>query len=143
MDIASVAGLVIVLIGVFLGMVLKGADPVAMFTNAPAILIVILGSIGAVVLSYPMDTTKNALKALMKVFFPGPPPDMSGTITQITSLASGPAVRACWPSRRRPARSRTRSCRGRCARSSTAPTPTTCAARCSPTSRPPRSATSG
>lgn len=87
MDIASVAGLVIVLIGVFLGMVLKGADPVAMFTNAPAILIVILGSIGAVVLSYPMDTTKNALKALMKVFFPGPPPDMTGTITQITSLA--------------------------------------------------------
>jgi chemotaxis protein MotA len=76
-----------VLIGVFLGMVMKGADPVAMFTNIAAILIVIVGSLGAVLTSFHMSTTKSALKALKKVFLPGPPPDMAGTLEHLTTLA--------------------------------------------------------
>jgi chemotaxis protein MotA len=87
MDIASLVGLILVLIGVFVGMVMKGADPAAMFTNVAAILIVIVGSLGAVVASYRTATTTSALKALRKVFFPGPPPDMAGTLDQITALA--------------------------------------------------------
>lgn len=87
MDIASLVGLVVVLVGVFLGMVLKGADPVAMFTNAPAILVVIVGSVGATLLGNPSSTTASALKAMKRIFFPGPPPDTAGTIEQITKLA--------------------------------------------------------
>jgi chemotaxis protein MotA len=86
-DIGSAAGLVIVLVGVFLGMTMKGADPVAMFTNIPALLIVILGSIGAVVLGNPIAASLNALKALKKVFFPGPPPDLAETVERIAGLA--------------------------------------------------------
>ena len=87
MDVGSAAGLVIVLVGVFLGMTMKGADPVAMFTNVPALLIVILGSVGAVVLSNPVAATLNALRALKKVFFPGPPPDLAATVERIAELA--------------------------------------------------------
>lgn len=87
MDVASVIGLVVALIGVFFGMTMKGADPVAMFTNVAALLIVIGGAMGAVVMSYPMSTTRAAMRALKVLFFPGPPPDLAATVEQITSLA--------------------------------------------------------
>lgn len=87
MDIASLAGLIVVLIGVFFGMIMKGADPVAMFTNVAALLIVICGAMGAVIMSYPMSTTTSALKAMKKLFFPGPPPDLAATVEEITKLA--------------------------------------------------------
>jgi chemotaxis protein MotA len=87
MDPASLIGFVVVLVGVFIGMIMKGADPVAMFTNVAALMIVIMGAIGAVIMSYPMTTTKSALKAFKKLFFPGPPPDLAATVKQITSLA--------------------------------------------------------
>ena len=87
MDIASLAGLIVVVIGVFVGMIMKGADPVAMFTNFPALLIVIMGALGAVILSFPMLTTTSALKAFKRLFLPGPPPDMAGTVDKITALA--------------------------------------------------------
>jgi len=87
MDIASLIGLVMVLVGVFFGMVMKGADPMAMFTNVAALLIVVVGALGSVVMSAPMPTTTAALKALMKIFFPGPPPDLAASIAQITTLA--------------------------------------------------------
>jgi chemotaxis protein MotA len=87
MDLASLVGFVLVLIGVFFGMIMKGADPVAMFTNVAALLIVILSSLGATILSNPMPVTTAALKAILKIFMPGPPPDMQGTIEKITSLA--------------------------------------------------------
>jgi chemotaxis protein MotA len=87
MDIGSAAGLVIVLIGIFLGMIMKGADPVSMFTNVAALLIVIVSSFGAVVLSNPLPVTTSALKALVKIFLPGPPPDVPGTIDTLTGYA--------------------------------------------------------
>jgi chemotaxis protein MotA len=86
-DLASLVGLVLVLIGVFVGMIMKGADPAAMFTNVAAILIVVVSAIGATVMASPMTVTTAALKALLKVFLPGPPPDMQGTIEKITGLA--------------------------------------------------------
>jgi chemotaxis protein MotA len=87
MDIGSLAGLVIVLIGIFVGMIMKGADPVAMFTNVAALLIVIVSSFGAVVLSNPLPVTTSALKAMLKIFMPGPPPDLAGTITTLAGYA--------------------------------------------------------
>jgi chemotaxis protein MotA len=86
-DPASLAGFVLILIGVFLGMVLKGADPVAMFTNLPALLIVIVGAIGAVVLANPLSVTRSALTCLKTIFLPPPPPDMAATIAEITEMA--------------------------------------------------------
>jgi len=87
MDISSVAGLVVAIIGVFVGMIFKGADPAGMFTNVAALMIVVVSALGAGVLSNSMETTVQALKALKKIFVPGPPPDMAGTIETITELA--------------------------------------------------------
>ena len=87
MDIASLVGMIMVLIGVFFGMVMKGADPVAMFTNVAALLIVIVGALGATIMAFPMPVTTSALKAIMKVFMPGAPPDLGASIEQITTLA--------------------------------------------------------
>lgn len=87
MDIASLVGLLVCLIGVFFGMIMKGADPVAMFTNVAALLIVVGGAMGAVIMSYPMSTTKSAMKAFKILFFPGPPPNLAATVKQITALA--------------------------------------------------------
>jgi len=54
----SIIGLPIAIIGVFVGAIIKGADPVMLFTNVPALLIVIVGSIGAALLSTPMREAK-------------------------------------------------------------------------------------
>ena len=47
MEKGSIIGLPLAIIGVFVGAVLKGADPIALVTNVPAILIVVIGSLGA------------------------------------------------------------------------------------------------
>jgi chemotaxis protein MotA len=86
-DLASLIGLVLALIGVFVGMTIKGADPVAMFTNVPALLIVIVGSLGAVVMSNGMETTTSALKAFLKIFMPGKPPQSAEAVELFSQLA--------------------------------------------------------
>lgn len=58
MEKGSLIGLPVAILGVFVGAVLKGADPVALFTNVPALLIVIIGSMGATLLSSPMKEAK-------------------------------------------------------------------------------------
>lgn len=80
MDLASLAGLLIALVGVFLGLTLKGADPVALFTNVPALMIVFMGTLGVVIHSHSMKENIAALKAVLKVYLPGPPPDPSAMI---------------------------------------------------------------
>lgn len=92
MDPASLVGLVLTLVGIFVGLFLKGADPVALFTNAPALLIVVLGSIGAVWMSHTQKENVAALRSLKKVFVPGPRPDVSATIESLVTYAK--AVRS-------------------------------------------------
>lgn len=58
MEKGSLIGLPVAILGVFVGAVIKGADPVALFTNVPALLIVGAGSIGAAFLSSPMKECK-------------------------------------------------------------------------------------
>ena len=87
MDIASLAGFLIAVIGVFVGLVMKGADPVSLFTNVPAIMIVGMGSIGATFLAHGLKENIAALKALLKVFLPGKPPDPQATITRLVDYA--------------------------------------------------------
>ncbi len=58
MEKGSLIGLPVVFVGVFVGAILKGADPVALFTNVPAILIVVIGATGASLLASPMKEAK-------------------------------------------------------------------------------------
>src|SRR5687768_11242015 len=77
-----------VLIGVFVGMVIKGADPVALFTNVAALLIVFVGSLGATWMSHSMAENKAALKAMKKVFMSGEQPVPADAVERISKLAN-------------------------------------------------------
>lgn len=85
MEKGSIIGLPIAIIGVFVGAIMKGADPVMLFTNVPALLIVIIGSIGAALLSTPMKEVKFGTfsKVMKGAEFP-----TEATITQLVSMTN-------------------------------------------------------
>jgi chemotaxis protein MotA len=87
MEPASLIGLLLILFGVFVGSVLKGVSPAAYFGVPAALLIVIVASIGAAMLSNAMADVKNMGKALLKAFKPGDTGDPSSSIDTIVQFA--------------------------------------------------------
>lgn len=87
MDLASIIGFIIVAIGVFVGMIMKGADPVQMFTNVAALMVVWMGCIGATVASYSLAENIASLKAFKKIFMPGAQPEPAATIDTLMTMA--------------------------------------------------------
>lgn len=67
MDITSIIGLILGLIAVGIGMILKGVSLTALI-NPAAILIIILGTIAAVLIAFPMSSIKK-VPALFKILF--------------------------------------------------------------------------
>ncbi len=67
MDISTIVGVVLGLVAVFVGMVIKGAGLEALI-NPAAILIIILGTIAAVVIAFPMKELKRVPKLFGKLF---------------------------------------------------------------------------
>ena len=67
MDISTVVGVVLGLVAVFVGMVIKGAG-LSTLINPAAILIIILGTIAAVVIAFPMKELKRVPKLFGKLF---------------------------------------------------------------------------
>ena len=67
MDLATVLGLVVAAIGVFVGMVLKGVA-LSNLWNPAAILIIIAGTIGSVMIATPFRDIKNVPKYLKIIF---------------------------------------------------------------------------
>ena len=67
MDIASVGGLVLALVGILAGMMIEGGN-IGQITKPTAAMIVIGGTAGAVMLQFPLSIFLAACKALMKVF---------------------------------------------------------------------------
>lgn len=63
MDISTIVGLLVAFVALFVGMILKGVPPESL-VNWAAILIIIFGTIGAVVIAFPM----NELKRVPKLF---------------------------------------------------------------------------
>jgi chemotaxis protein MotA len=88
MEKGTMIGLVMALVGVFLGAIMKGADIVMLFTNIPALLIVIVGSIGAVIISFPFADSQKAGKYLSIAMKGAPEHSASETIQQIVTLTS-------------------------------------------------------
>jgi chemotaxis protein MotA len=87
MEPASLIGLVLILVGVFVGSLLKGVSPAAYFGVPAALLIVIVASLGAAMLSNAMADVKNMGKAMLKAFKPGDIGDPSASIDTIVSFA--------------------------------------------------------
>ncbi|MGD6817503.1 flagellar motor stator protein MotA [Metabacillus sp. 113a] len=67
MDKTSLIGLVLGVVGVGVGMVMKGVSP-AVLLNPAAILIIIVGTIAAVVTAFPMDEIKRVPKLFGVLF---------------------------------------------------------------------------
>ena len=67
MDIASIGGIALALIGILAGMMVEGGS-IAQITQPTAAMIVIGGTVGAVMLQFPMNIFLAAIKAAVKVF---------------------------------------------------------------------------
>lgn len=67
MDIASIGGIALALIGILTGMMIEGGS-IAQITQPTAAMIVVGGTVGAVMLQFPMNIFLAALKAVTKVF---------------------------------------------------------------------------
>ncbi|MGY6499367.1 MAG: motility protein A [Acidimicrobiales bacterium] len=87
MEPASLIGLMLILVGVFVGSVMKGVSPGAYFAVPAALLIVIVASLGAAMMSNAMGDVKNMGKAFMKAFKPGDTGDPGESIDQIVQFA--------------------------------------------------------
>jgi chemotaxis protein MotA len=66
-DIASVCGILLALLGIFSGMMIEGGS-VAQITQPTAALIVLGGTAGAVMLQFPLPVFLAAMKEVFKVF---------------------------------------------------------------------------
>ena len=67
MDIASVGGILLAMIGILGGLIIEGGS-IAQITQPTAMLIVLGGTMGAVMLQFPLDVVFAALKQFMRIF---------------------------------------------------------------------------
>jgi chemotaxis protein MotA len=88
MEKGTMIGLGMALVGVFLGAIMKGADIVMLFTNIPAILIVVVGSLGAVLISFPFVDSQKAGKYFQIAMKGGPEHSAQKTIDEIVHLTN-------------------------------------------------------
>jgi chemotaxis protein MotA len=70
MDIASIGGIVLAIVGILAGMMIEGGS-IGQITQPTAALIVVGGTMGAVMLQFPLKTFLAALKQMMKIFVSG------------------------------------------------------------------------
>ena len=86
MDPATLIGLALILVGVFVGSLMKGVSPVVFFSVPAAFLIVFLPTFGAAFLGSTMDDIKAFPKLLKKLVRKPPKEDPDELIGQIVSL---------------------------------------------------------
>ncbi len=67
MDIASIGGIALALIGILAGMMIEGGS-ISQITQPTAAMIVVGGTAGAVMLQFPMNIFIAALKQVMRIF---------------------------------------------------------------------------
>jgi chemotaxis protein MotA len=70
MDIASIGGILLAIVGILAGMMIEGGS-IGQITQPTAALIVVGGTTGAVMLQFPLKTFLAALKQAMKIFISG------------------------------------------------------------------------
>lgn len=70
MDIASIGGVIVAVLGILAGMMIEGGN-IGQITQPTAALIVLGGTTGAVLLQFPLKIVLAALKQMFKIFFSG------------------------------------------------------------------------
>jgi chemotaxis protein MotA len=86
MDIASIGGIALAIIGILAGMMVEGGS-IAQITQPTAAMIVFGGTLGAVMLQFPMNIFLAAIKAIFKVFL-HKSSNGEATLAQIVSFAN-------------------------------------------------------
>src|SRR5260370_40437109 len=86
MDIASIGGIALAILGIVAGMMIEGGS-IAQITQHTAAMIVFGGTLGAVMLQFPMNIFLAALKAIFKVFL-HKSSHGEATLAQIVSFAN-------------------------------------------------------
>lgn len=86
MDLATLLGLALAFGGIIGGMVIEGGNPAALF-NIPGLMIVIVGTIGAVMVSQPLANLLGLPKALMLAFFGGKQHDAPAIVNSLVTMA--------------------------------------------------------
>src|SRR5271156_3999347 len=86
MDIASIGGIVLALLGILVGMMIEGGS-IAQITQPTAAMIVFGGTLGAVMLQFPLNIFLAAIKAITKVFL-HKSSNGEATLAQIVSFAN-------------------------------------------------------
>lgn len=88
MDPMTIAGILIALATTFGAMFMAGMDPVGIFFGDPgSILLVFFGSLGATAASGTLPDLKNGIKAFVKAFTSGAPPETAESIEQLVQFA--------------------------------------------------------
>jgi chemotaxis protein MotA len=86
MDLATVIGLILAFVGIIGGNVLEGGSPGALI-NIPGFMIVVVGTIGAVMVSQPLSVIVGLPKFLLKAFLGGAKHDSAATVDLFVTMS--------------------------------------------------------
>jgi len=86
MDIASIGGILLAVIGILGGMMIEGGS-IAQITQPTAMMIVVGGTVGAVMLQFPLGIFLAAMKQGARVFI-SKSPDGEAALTQLVTFAT-------------------------------------------------------
>lgn len=87
MELGSLVGFILCIIGVIGALIMKGIPPMYIFSIPAAMMIVLVCSIGATMMSFKLADTTGVFKVIMKVFMPGAPLDKTGGIRKVVEFA--------------------------------------------------------
>jgi len=86
MDLATLIGLILAVVGIVGGNVVEGGNPMALI-NLPGFMIVVLGTLGAVMISQPMSVMVGLPKFLMKALMGGKGHNSAETVDLFVTMA--------------------------------------------------------
>ena len=86
MDIATMAGIALAIVGIIGGNVVEGGNPAAL-VNIPGLMIVVLGSLGATMVSQPLANVIALPKHFMAALFGGKAHDPGQTVDLFVTMA--------------------------------------------------------
>ncbi len=86
MDLATVVGLVVALVGIVGGNMVEGGSPIRLI-NIPGAMIVFGGTIGATMMGFPLSTMVQVPKFIMKAFFGGGQHDSAANVDLFCTMA--------------------------------------------------------
>ena len=84
---AGLIGLLFATVATLVGTQLKGVNPAVLFTNFPAIFIVVLGATGATMASFEFSATTNVFKAIVRALMGKGIEDSPAKITTLVEFA--------------------------------------------------------